>query len=187
MAWRLKSGERDFITTMLDTFEGSKFIGMLPAGNGGQGDQIMENETVLIQHTTATRETDKAILVKFEDSSEHWIPKSQLQPGSEVRQRGDQGDVVVSQWFADNSKLFKAGGAPRSTSSSAKRGELSNKPGRGVMFAQKAEGKQPNYKGGVNIGGREYKLAGWVERSKSGLEYLSLVIEPADVSEDRAA
>ena len=47
------------------------------------------------------------------------------------------------------------------------------------MFGQKAEGQQPNYKGGVNIDGREYKLAAWIAQSKSGTEYLSLVIEPA--------
>jgi hypothetical protein len=183
---RLNREQHDFIVRVLDTFQGSKFIGVLPAVKRDEGVRIMDNETVLIQHTTATRETDKAILVKFADGSEHWIPKSQLQPGSEVRARGDEGDVVISQWFADNSNLFGKGkpakDAPAGTTSRA----LENRPGHGVLFTQRAEGAQPSWRGGVNIDGVEYKLAGWIEQSKSGVEYVSLAIE-RDLKGERAA
>lgn len=184
---RLNREQHDFIVRVLDAFQGSKFIGILPAVKRDEGVGTMEKETVTIRSCAATRETDKAVLVVFESGTEHWIPKSQLQPGSEVRARGDQGDVVVSQWFADNSNLFGNGRPAKAAPAKTGGRPLENKPGRGVMFGQKAEGKQPNYKGGVNIGGREYKLAAWIEQSKSGLEYLSLVIEPADVGEARAA
>jgi hypothetical protein len=44
-----------------------------------------------------TRETDKAICVSLDgDRINHWIPRSQIQPGSQVRRRGERGLLVVS-------------------------------------------------------------------------------------------
>ena len=184
---RLNREQRDFIVRVLDTFEGSNFIGMLPAMGREKGVRTMEKEIVTIRNTAAVRETERALLVRFDDASEHWIPRSQIQPGSEIAGIDDTGNLIVSQWFADNSNLFGNGRPAKAAPAKTGGRPLENKPGRGVMFGQKAEGKQPNYKGGVNIGGREYKLAAWIEQSKSGLEYLSLVIEPVDVGEARAA
>lgn len=51
---------------------------------------------------TCTRETAKAVLVKFKDG-ERWIPKSVLHDDSEVfdSQENSTGKVVVAQWWAD--------------------------------------------------------------------------------------
>jgi len=49
----------------------------------------------------------------------------------------------------------------------------------GVLFthAKKAD-NQPDYKGKINVGGKDYDLAGWVKQGKSG-QFLSLkVSEP---------
>ena len=56
----------------------------------------------------------------------------------------------------------------------------------GVLFQndKKTEDKHPNYKGKINIGGKEYDLAGWVKQGKSG-QFLSLkVSEPFTPSQE---
>lgn len=48
----------------------------------------------------------KAILVRFVDSGEEkWIPVSQICDDSEVYKAGDEGVLVVTDWFADKEKL----------------------------------------------------------------------------------
>jgi hypothetical protein len=49
------------------------------------------------------RETPKAILVSNDDiTGEHkWIPKSVIHDNSEIWKTGQQGDLVVKQWFAE--------------------------------------------------------------------------------------
>ncbi len=51
------------------------------------------------------RETDDAILVQLHDGEEKWIPKSVLHDDSEVTEKGDEGTLVVHQWFADKEDL----------------------------------------------------------------------------------
>lgn len=46
-----------------------------------------------------TGETEKAIAIVI-DGQEEWIPKSQIHDDSEVWQRGQEGDLVVSEWMA---------------------------------------------------------------------------------------
>lgn len=47
------------------------------------------------------KETDGAILVKFEDKEkEQWIPKSLIHDNSEIWIEGDKGVLVVPEWFA---------------------------------------------------------------------------------------
>lgn len=54
-----------------------------------------------------TRETHKdgkkpgALLVKFEDGKELWIPKSVIHDHSEVWKEGQDGEVVVFAWWAE--------------------------------------------------------------------------------------
>jgi uncharacterized protein (DUF736 family) len=50
---------------------------------------------------------------------------------------------------------------------------------RGVLFKEKDKKneKAPDYKGSINVGGKEYKLAGWIRESKSGNKFLSLSID----------
>jgi hypothetical protein len=148
----------------------------------------MNTENVVIEACTAVRATNKALCVKFADGVERWIPKSQVAASSQVQGAGSRGNLVVSQWWADNAKVFATGAAPgpretpaaAATSTRRPQGKpLENKPGSGCMFHQRAEGKRPDWRGGVNIDGREYELVGWTRQSKSGREYLSLAIEPA--------
>jgi hypothetical protein len=116
-----------------------------------------------------------------DDSSEHWIPFSQIQPDSEIKRVGDRGSLIVSAWFASSAKLFTTGN-PTQTPMPKGNGNgraLENKPGRGVLFRRRAQGSQPNYEGGVNLDGSEYRLAAWIKQSKSGVEYLSVAVSPA--------
>jgi len=52
----------------------------------------------------------------------------------------------------------------------------------GVLFKnEKQTEKQPDYRGKVDIDGTEYKLAGWVRKSKTnGETFLSLKVEAMD-------
>lgn len=53
-----------------------------------------------IKDTRAVRETQKAILVVV-GHDEHWIAKSQIDDDSEVWRAGHSGDLVISDWLAE--------------------------------------------------------------------------------------
>lgn len=45
----------------------------------------------------------------------------------------------------------------------------------GVLFKNESDNeKAPNYKGKVNVDGREYQLAAWIRTAKSGNKFMSL-------------
>lgn len=45
----------------------------------------------------------------------------------------------------------------------------------GVLFKNESDNeKAPNYKGKVNVDGREYQLAAWIRTAKSGSKFMSL-------------
>lgn len=48
--------------------------------------------------------TKAAILVNIE-GKEHWIPQSQIDDDSEVWQEGDEGELIISEWFATKKGL----------------------------------------------------------------------------------
>lgn len=48
----------------------------------------------------AIRSTEKALLVDIQGEGEHWIPISQIEEDSEVRQEGDQGILTITGWIA---------------------------------------------------------------------------------------
>lgn len=50
-------------------------------------------------------ETEKALLVIFEDGTEKWVPKSVILEGSEVTEEGDEGTLRVKRWFAEKEEL----------------------------------------------------------------------------------
>lgn len=52
-------------------------------------------------------ETEKALLVRFEDGREEWIPKGQIDDASEVFDAGDNraGRLVVTEWIAERKGL----------------------------------------------------------------------------------
>ena len=131
----------------------------------------MNTENVVIEGCTAVRATNKALCVKFADGVERWIPKSQMAASSQVQGAGSRGNLVVSQWWADNAKLGAApnpnAGAtgtadtPLATAATTRRPQgkpLENKPGSGCMFHQRAEGKRPDWRGAVNIDGKEFTI-----------------------------
>ena len=52
-----------------------------------------------IEGVVAIRQTAAALLIDLGED-EIWIPQSQIDDDSEVWQQGDEGDLVVSAWFA---------------------------------------------------------------------------------------
>jgi hypothetical protein len=59
-----------------------------------------KEEQVLVGPLVCVKETEKALLVKFE-GVETWVPKSQvIGSESEVNEQGDQGMLVVTEWIA---------------------------------------------------------------------------------------
>lgn len=61
-------------------------------------------DTVILADVTVEHETEKAILCNI-DGEKIWIPKSQIQPDSEVFELGTEGFLVVSRWFAERENL----------------------------------------------------------------------------------
>lgn len=59
-------------------------------------------EWVLVGPVMATRETERALLVKFEgDNKEIWVPKSMLNAlENEVWKAGDMGMLILPEWLA---------------------------------------------------------------------------------------
>lgn len=49
---------------------------------------------------TVLKETGKAIMFTCSEQIDHWVPKSQISDDSEVFAMGDQGALIVSDWFA---------------------------------------------------------------------------------------
>lgn len=45
------------------------------------------------------------LLLCLIDEEEHWIPRSQIDDDSEVYEVGHSGELVVSQWIADEKGL----------------------------------------------------------------------------------
>jgi hypothetical protein len=60
----------------------------------------------------ALHETAKAVLCEFPDGTQHWIPKSQIGPTSQVRVTGDAGALEVTDWCADVKGLGAHRAAP---------------------------------------------------------------------------
>jgi len=55
--------------------------------------------------TECIAETDHAILVRLQDGDEQWFPKSVVHDDSEVFEKGQTGEIVVSGWFAEKQGL----------------------------------------------------------------------------------
>jgi hypothetical protein len=49
---------------------------------------------------TVVRTSPKAMLVRFADESERWIPLSQIAEDSTVREQGDKGTLIISSWLS---------------------------------------------------------------------------------------
>lgn len=53
----------------------------------------------------AIRETEKALSVYFGDGVWKWVPKSQIDDDSEVYIQGQEGTIVISDWWAEKEGL----------------------------------------------------------------------------------
>jgi uncharacterized protein (DUF736 family) len=55
----------------------------------------------------------------------------------------------------------------------------------GVLFSndQGDNPKRPNFKGSLNIGGKEYDIAAWNRTAKSGREFISLKVEEKTIQQ----
>lgn len=54
---------------------------------------------------------------------------------------------------------------------------------RGALFRNDKQGndKRPDYRGKLNVDGRDYKLSAWIREAKNGSgKFMSLSIEPVD-------
>ena len=54
---------------------------------------------------------------------------------------------------------------------------------KGVLFKngyKEKDDNKPDFVGGFNVGGNDYKVAAWVNESKQGAKYMSLSIDEAE-------
>ena len=53
---------------------------------------------------------------------------------------------------------------------------------KGVLFREKETKSEshPDFKGSINVGGKDYWLSGWVNESKAGQRYFKLSVTPKD-------
>lgn len=51
------------------------------------------------------RETDKALLVRFEDGEEHWIPLSQIADSDDYSEGDVNGTISITEWIANEKGL----------------------------------------------------------------------------------
>lgn len=59
---------------------------------------------VSLGNCRATKETEKGLMViglEVSDGNPQWLPKSAIHDNSEVWKKGQEGDIVVKEWFAD--------------------------------------------------------------------------------------
>jgi len=61
----------------------------------------MAKATVTVYRLKVVKATAKALLVAVEGwNSDVWLPKSQLLPGTEIKEQGDVGKAVIPEWLA---------------------------------------------------------------------------------------
>ena len=56
-------------------------------------------------------------------------------------------------------------------------------PNKGVLFKngyKEEDDNKPDFVGGFNVNGTDYRLAAWVNESKNGNKYMSLSIDEAE-------
>lgn len=73
----------------------------------------MRGPFLKICSTKCINATEDAILVKIEGYEKNhgqvWIPQSQVHDDSEVSKRGDEGDLIISQWIAEQKGIEDEG------------------------------------------------------------------------------
>ena len=76
------------------------------------------HEVFELRNVICIKETDAALLVEINLSSQVWIPKSQLSQHSHVRSEGDYGTLIVTRWIAIQKGWTRKGGRKRVCDSS---------------------------------------------------------------------
>lgn len=66
----------------------------------------MDREDVEIPLVKCIGETSKAILVLVDGDEKVWLPRSQVSESSEVRREGDEGNLVIPEWLAEEKGLL---------------------------------------------------------------------------------
>lgn len=60
-----------------------------------------------IKNTKAIRDSGRALLVEIPGHSDPiWIPQGQIDEDSEVWRDGDEGDLVITEWIAEQKGLL---------------------------------------------------------------------------------
>lgn len=59
---------------------------------------------------------------------------------------------------------------------------MSTKENRGALFKNNKREKDthPHYNGSINVGGKDYWLSAWMEKSKAGQTYMSVSVKQKD-------
>jgi hypothetical protein len=65
----------------------------------------MPDNWVHLDFDLIARETDKALLVKFTDGNEHWIPLSQIADPRDYAEGDEDGTISVTKWIAEQKGL----------------------------------------------------------------------------------
>lgn len=60
---------------------------------------------VELDDVTLIKATDKDILIRTEDGTEAWIPRSCVLEGTEITKEGDVGGLMIPSWLADERGL----------------------------------------------------------------------------------
>lgn len=66
----------------------------------GVEDRIGDDRVVRYERAEGIRDTERALLAQF-GGQEAWIPKSQIHAHSEVRDEGDEGELIITRWMAE--------------------------------------------------------------------------------------
>ena len=66
-----------------------------------------EEELATFEGVEVEYESDKALLCIIPGHEDKiWIPKSQLREGNELKEKGDKGELVVTEWLATQKNLL---------------------------------------------------------------------------------
>ena len=63
------------------------------------------SRTVGFERCEAVAETDLAVCVEGITDEDVWVPKSQISDDSEVWKKGDEGELIITEWFAEKEGL----------------------------------------------------------------------------------
>ncbi len=63
-----------------------------------------DEKFVRISNAVCVKSTERAVCVNI-NGEDHWLPRSQMGPGNEIEDEGDDGTLVCSEWIAGEKGL----------------------------------------------------------------------------------